>query len=307
MRRSLRRGLLLVVGAAVTWVLYRYLRAFDASVLRRIGAADVLALLAVRAVDVALNLLGSRALLAGLGAAVRPWPLFLVLNASSAGNATTPFKLGLPLRVYLYHRELGVRPREASLAVMVESYASIAVTGVFALYAVSLFFPGRMAQWVAFLVVLALAAAGSVKLWPRLEQLWRGTTPADVEPEASPAPRVSRRRQALALSLFVVLWAADVVVSGALLKVALGALGTEVGLLPLVSFQSLSFVVGVASLLPMGIGAKEASLVFLLGRVGVPVTTAFSAAAIVRLLTTGVSLVAGVLSLNVLGLRRRLP
>lgn len=301
MRPGLRRAVLAAATAVVGWILFRSLRTFDLSLLARLGAADLALLFGLRLADVAANLASVRALLAGLGYPVRAWPLFLVLNASSAGNATTPFKLGLPLRVFLYHRELGVRAPAASLAVVLESYASVLVTGAFATYSVGLFFPQRVGQLGALLAALAATALGGTWAWARLG---RRRLPLVAEEAATSGPAPSRSGRAAALLLFVVLLGVDVGISGALLQAALRALGSEVGLLPLVSFQSLSFVVGVVSLLPMGIGAKEASLVFLLGRVGVPASTALAAAALVRLLTTGVTLVAGALSLHALGLRR---
>lgn len=302
MRRGLRGAVLATATAIVGWVLYQTLRSFDVSLLARVGVVELAVLLGLRFADISVNLASVRALLAGLGYGVRPWPLFLVLNASSAGNATTPFKLGLPLRVYLYHRELKVPAPAASLAVVLESYASILVTGAFAIYSVGLFFPHRVGQWGALLAALAASAIGGAWVWHRLRRrrrplLGREPTAAECSP--------SLRSRALALFLFVALLAVDVVLSGLLLQVSLGALGSKVDLLALVSFQSLSFVVGVVSLLPMGLGAKEASLVFLLGRVGVPSPTALAAAALVRVLTTGVTLVVGAFSLQALGLKRR--
>lgn len=307
MRRWLRVGGLAAISCAVGWVLYRYLKDFDPAVFLRFGPGDLSFFLAIRAAGLALNVVSTRALLGALGHRAPVGKLFLVLNASSAGNYTTPFKLGVPLRIFLYSRVLAVGGAAGSLAVAVESYAALLVTGAFSLLAVTQFFPHLFGLVGTLVAGLGVAAIGAVLAAGRLGHP-RGTA------TDGPPLRLGRLWSLAALAggmkpggtlIFLGTLTLDVVLSGALLQAVLRALGAPVDLLTLVSFQALSFVVGLASMLPMGLGAKEASLVYLLAQVGVAADASVAAAAAVRLLTTGLTLVLGLASANALGLRKK--
>ena len=81
-------------------------------------------------------------------------------------------------------------------------------------------------------------------------------------------------------------------------------LGVRSSVLDLVFVQSISGVIGIVSMLPMGIGAKDVSLTVLMVQIGVPHSVALAAALIDRTLWTFVPLVVGIVSANILGIAR---
>ena len=80
----------------------------------------------------------------------------------------------------------------------------------------------------------------------------------------------------------------------------------SVSVLDLVFVQSISGILGILSMLPMGIGVKDASQVVLMTQLGVPQSEALIAALIDRALWTFVPLVAGIISVNILGVNELL-
>ena len=72
----------------------------------------------------------------------------------------------------------------------------------------------------------------------------------------------------------------------------------------LLQCMTMAYFAGQLSMIPMGLGAKDASLVALLGKSGVPAHTAIAFAAVDRVATTGLTLVIGAVCAGILGLKR---
>jgi uncharacterized protein (TIRG00374 family) len=78
-------------------------------------------------------------------------------------------------------------------------------------------------------------------------------------------------------------------------------MGAPSSVIDLLFIQAISGIIGIISMLPMGIGAKDTSLVVLMTQVGVPQSTALIAVLVDRTLWTLVPLVVGIISANILG------
>jgi uncharacterized protein (TIRG00374 family) len=88
------------------------------------------------------------------------------------------------------------------------------------------------------------------------------------------------------------------------LHMVLEDLGSSSSVLDLIFVQSISGIIGIMSLLPMGIGAKDASLTMLMMQLGVPREIALVGVLVDRSLWTLIPLVTGIISANVLGVSR---
>ena len=79
--------------------------------------------------------------------------------------------------------------------------------------------------------------------------------------------------------------------------------GGSMSVMELVGISAAAFTLGSISLLPMGVGVRDATLVALFVQAGADRDTAIAVAALDRLLSTGVPFLLGVLSAQILGLR----
>jgi len=79
--------------------------------------------------------------------------------------------------------------------------------------------------------------------------------------------------------------------------------GGSMNVLELVGISAAAFALGSVSFLPMGLGVRDATLVALFVQAGADRDVAIAVAALDRLLSTGVPLILGLLSAQVLGLR----
>jgi uncharacterized protein (TIRG00374 family) len=78
--------------------------------------------------------------------------------------------------------------------------------------------------------------------------------------------------------------------------------GGSMNVVELVGISAAAFTLGSLSLLPMGLGVRDATLVALFVQAGADRDVAIAVAALDRLLSTGVPLLLGLLSAQILGL-----
>jgi uncharacterized membrane protein YbhN (UPF0104 family) len=235
--------------------------------------------------------------------------LYLVVTASLAANYSTPVKAGIPLRVYLYKRFMGIRFGAGSALVGLEALLGMLVPAVIALFALMLLLPeGGMAApaVVAAGAGLAIAAIAFVR-----------SKAYDRAISRLPLPEIARRLFApdgdiVAAVRGVPLWslgaAAAIYASMFLLLgvrtfYAFRIFGGSMSVIELVGISAAAFSLGSLSFVPMGLGVRDATLVALFVQAGADRDVAIAVAALDRLLSTGVPFLLGVLSAQILGLR----
>ena len=111
-----------------------------------------------------------------------------------------------------------------------------------------------------------------------------------------------RRVPPWSLGVVTLLLGLNVVAATTRLYLVLYALGWTVDWLALLAAFTISIAAGNLSLIPMGLGVRDASLTLLLAQIGVPKEVALSAAVVQRLFAPGWPLLLGLISANVLGL-----
>ena len=248
-------------------------------------------------------------LLAGAGVSRSVGHLYLAVTASTAANYSTPVKAGIPLRVYLYKRLLGISPATGSALVGLEILLATLVPAVISLFALLLFLPDG-GPAVAAAVAVGAGGAAAALAFVRSRFYDRAIAPL-------PLPRIARRALAPGGDIVVALrrvplrslgaaagiFAAMFVLVGVRSFCAFQLFGGSMNIVELVGISAAAFTLGSLSLLPMGLGVRDATLVALFVQAGADRDVAIAVAALDRLLSTGVPLVLGLLSAQILGLR----
>jgi len=235
--------------------------------------------------------------------------LYLVVTASLAANYSTPVKAGIPLRVYLYKRFMGIGLATGSALVGLEVLLGTLVPAVIALFALVLLLPeGGLA-------LPAVVAAGAGVAVAAIAFVRSGSYDRVIP--RLPLPRVARRVLApdgdiVAAVRGVPLWslgaaagiyAAMFVLLGVRSFYAFQLFGGSMNVIELVGISAAAFALGSVSFLPMGLGVRDATLVALFIQAGADRDVAIAVAALDRLLSTGVPFLLGVLSAQILGLQ----
>jgi uncharacterized membrane protein YbhN (UPF0104 family) len=235
--------------------------------------------------------------------------LYLVVTASLAANYSTPVKAGIPLRVYLYKRFMGIGLATGSALVGLEVLLGILVPAVIALFALLLFLPeGGLA-------VPAVVAAGAAVATAAIAFVRSGSYDRAIP--RLPLPPIARRVLApdgdivaavrgvplSSLAAAACIYAAMFVLLGVRSFYAFQLFGGSMNVMQLVGISAAAFALGFLSFVPMGLGVRDATLVALFVQAGADRDVAIAVAALDRLLSTGVPFLLGLLSAQILGLR----
>jgi uncharacterized protein (TIRG00374 family) len=95
--------------------------------------------------------------------------------------------------------------------------------------------------------------------------------------------------------------AGNALLGSARVAMILWALGVDIGLGEVIGAATLVYMIATVALVPMGLGVREVSFVLLLSQLGVPQEAATAAALIDRACTTGLWLLMGAVSANLIG------
>jgi uncharacterized protein (TIRG00374 family) len=233
---------------------------------------------------------------------------YLVLTASLTANYVTPVKIGIPLRVYLYHHLMQIPVSTGSALIAAEAVLGMTVPAVLAALGIATLFPA--VNLIIPLVVVGLLAAGvAAILLTRPDRLRsfldRFAGPHRALRAAGFLERVQaglRRLPLHSLTGVTLLIALMLFLQALNLHLVLRTLGQIVSPIALLYVLAISVTAGNLSLIPMGIGVRDASFVLLLRQLGIPDEIALSAAVIQRLLAPGWPLLLGIISTNILGI-----
>jgi uncharacterized membrane protein YbhN (UPF0104 family) len=235
--------------------------------------------------------------------------LYLVVTASLAANYSTPVKAGIPLRIYLYKRFMGIGIATGSALVGLEVLLGMLVPAVIALFALVLLLPegGPVVPAVvaagAGLAIAALAfvRSGSYdRVIPRLPLA--GIARRAIAPDGDIVTAM-RGVPLWSLGAAAGIYAAMFVLLGVRTLYAFQLFGGSLNVMELVGISAAAFALGFVSFVPMGLGVRDATLVALFVQAGADRDVAIAVAALDRLLSTGVPFLLGLLSAQILGLR----
>lgn len=299
----------LIVGPLLAALLIYAIATTDLSLLRRITPGSILVLILLTLASSLLDLLKSWILLWGLGYRVSPLWLYLANASALWMNYTAPARLGMPAKVYLYRTLFDVPVGRGTAAVVVEAFLLVFVSAAVALAGIlTLFDRSSMrapASALAGLILLGFVLlvvfsgrlerlGGSSRLAPLLQRLagW-----------AVDFLQAIRTLSPLAVLAAFVLSLSRLLVIAVTFWVILAFLGETLAFWDVLAIKAISRVTGFVSMIPMGLGVHEVTLVGLLSAQGTGGDVAVLAAVLDRLATTGVLFVLGATAAGVVGSR----
>jgi uncharacterized protein (TIRG00374 family) len=220
-----------------------------------------------------------------------------VLFASHSFNYAGPLKLGMPVRLFLFKQVLGI-PYTAGVASL------IATTGLDVLVMVALtvslsawIFVGPLAGFALGVTVLA-CLTGSAAFYQKFHSAQRERS-----------SRIARFFLELAkLSPLITFYAILIAAAKSFLNgvagwIVLTGLGASTSLVELIFIYLASHLAGLLSLIPMGMGVKDVSVIGLLSRAGASTSVGIDFVAIDRLVWSLLPLLMGLVAGWQLGVR----
>jgi uncharacterized membrane protein YbhN (UPF0104 family) len=224
----------------------------------------------------------------------------VVMFASQAVNLVTPLRMGFPVRVYLLQRRYDVPISTGTLLIPLETFMGI-LTNV----CVALIFAGWMVSIRGHRAIDTLLAIAGIVGLAAFFVVRRAATGKALAPSGTPrrlVMLVESLRPGLSLVacgtlvLFALLYATNTVIGAGILRVVAEGAGFEKPIQWLIGAWAAAYVTGVISLLPQGLGVRDASLAWILHAGGAAPGQVIGIVFLVRLVTTGFPLAAGLLA-----------
>ncbi len=300
-------GVILAIGIASAVLLAYLLRDMDWTLLRETAPLYLALILLLSALGTATYTAAIYVLVRASGYSTTIGQAYLVLTASLSVNYVTPLKFGIPLRIYLYRQVMHVPLAVGTALVALETWLGMLIPAMIAGVGVVFLFPevGLAAP----LALLAILLAGMGLAWfiqpswvaPLLKRLPLQKFTLRLARFGETVQMGFRSAPLRGLGVAALLIGLNVTVAAVRLYVVLLMLGQTIHWSSLLAVLAISITAGNLSMIPMGLGVRDASLTLLLIRLGVPDEVALSAAVIQRLFAPGWPLLLGIISTNVLG------
>ncbi|OQA16745.1 MAG: hypothetical protein BWY63_02640 [Chloroflexi bacterium ADurb.Bin360] len=316
-----RRLSLGVLALAISFIgsgllLFFLLRDLDWFIIRQTSPLVAIGIFLLTALETVVYTLMVRAQIRGGGAVVTFWQTYLVLTSSLSINYLTPVKVGIPWRVYLYQRFIGVPLARGAALVTLEALAGMLIPAFLAVAGITILFPQLGLTAPLVLIGVLLAALGFAllvrveALSARLETWAFGSRLKRILGFIQQVQTSLRSMPFVVVAITLLLVLLMLMIEAYRLWLLLGIFGSAPAPYLLLVVLAISLTAGNVSMLPLGLGVRDASLIFLLAHLGVSNEIALSAAVVQRLFSPGCPLLLGVISSNILGvsaLRRTAP
>jgi len=248
---------------------------------------------------------------------IPPAGLAMVLYASHSGSYLTFGKLGIPLRIFLL-KELYRVPYPVGTAASAAAAAlDILVTAAISLWAARSLLLEQRLQFISLAIVTAGLAvsltAGLAMRRVKQKERKTGSKKKTLTQFAKDVIRNLSNFSPTALALLLVLFTLRRLIfalaAWTIINAILPAPETAKPVPPphvasLLQAQALALLIGILSMLPMGLGSRDLSLLMFYRELGIPGGVAEATVIVERLLWTLLPLIIGIICANVLGIKR---
>lgn len=286
------------------------LRDMDWAVVRQTNLSILLLILLLTGLTIFTYTLMVYLLIRSSGYATTLWKTFLILSSSLSANYLTPVKVGAPLRVFLYSYFVGIPVASGTALMTIELLVSLLVPIFLAVVGIVLIFPSLGVSTPIILLTLLLGGLVIAVRMPigRL-QIYLKWLPFSTFvlrllvfiQNVQHALLQTSPTTIFGVVLLMLLMIGEQVVR---LRLILSIFGSPLpSLFALFAVFTISATAGSLSMVPMGLGVREVSFTVLLMQLGVNSDIALSTAIIERFFSSGLSLVLGIIAINILGVR----
>ncbi len=240
--------------------------------------------------------------LRSVGESGRYWTQLLIILLSTSANSAVPFPAGIPIRAALQKQIVHISLAKSAGAMVIETLIGYGIVTACALVSGFLWFRATFDQLLDDFRGAPLVSAGLAGsflavcvVWmisAKKKKMWRSITDACHQAlKARIAPLGGMAVIALVSMLLALIR----------FELILQAMGINTPHGPLLGALLISRLAGVASLLPMGVGVRDVSLVSMLVLLGISGPYAIAAAAVDRIIMTVPYLGGGMIAAHLLG------
>jgi uncharacterized protein (TIRG00374 family) len=295
--------LVLALSATLIWLLARY----DFSLLTRLSPGIVALLVTLSVLYSWLYGAGVTLILRSIGLRCGAWRVFLVISGGGTASYLGNVQLGIPLRLFLFHRLLEIPYALGAASIALETACWFSLMGLGLVVAGT---AANYAPWVA--TALLVASLGLVhrfalpltaKFLGLVPETWGRIPLGKVRRVLAELVTALQKVDWGWLSVAVLVFTINYAIDAGTVWLVAHNYGETIDLWDALAAIILSYLAGLLSLIPMGIGVREISMVALLVKGGLSHDVATTVALVLRALRTVVPLAIGLIAINLLGMR----
>jgi len=224
--------------------------------------------------------------------------LTLIHFSSMAAHYSSPAKLGFPLAVYLFKKFENISYPIATAMILTELVISMGICGIIALGGSYFYFAKYQTIFlltVLFLVILCLT------IYFILRALGKKGQSGRIHQFAADTQDIFRNIPFRAAITYIVISTLIQILSGVNFFLLCYFFSIDVSLWKAIIISSSAFFLGAVSMVPMGLGVREGSVLFYLNYLGVASDISLSVITVNRLVSTGLTFLLGMIAGGILG------
>jgi len=245
-----------------------------------------------------LSIIGKKVILSYLGYSVKTKNIVLIHFASISAHYSTPAKIGYPVSIYLLKKLENIPITISTASIVLELFVSVLITTTVGFFGTAIYFREQIHSFsnILFVVLIVLTAifVAAYFIYRNSQKLQESIT------ELKMAVRL------LTIKKLVIYFAIQLGVQFAIaihLIMITSFLGSGISFWFAMVSYSAAFIIGAVSMVPMGIGTRDVSMVYYLTGFGLSADIAVIIVAIQRVITTGVGYLLGLIASSIIGLK----
>lgn len=301
--RKILFGLAILILIILGWMFARNARPVFTVLLQRANPLQIILLILISLCSFPWEVFRYNIYVKQISQSISFSKLYHTIMTTLAVSYGIPMNLGIPARVLLLKKMLGIDYLKGGSLVVLDGIIGYSLTGIIAFIGAIKIAPNYAIKigimiilFVTAFVFLYLLSSKAMKLrTSKVRKAFEKTIKNLGETRALLSPII--------ISYAILLFIVGFFFSALRMKFILLILGINLSIIQMLYVSCISYTLATISMIPFGIGVKEASLVFLLSAVGVPKEIGILMSFIERVLTTGLGLGLGLISANVLGIK----
>jgi uncharacterized protein (TIRG00374 family) len=226
--------------------------------------------------------------------------LVLIHFSSKAAHYSTPAKLGFPFTVYLLKKFDNIPYTTGTVMVLIELVVSIGICGVIAFFGSYFYFSDKTN---AVLPLFLFFFIGVLTLYILSHILGKKAANSRFCRFIKDVYESFRHLNKYNSLLYILIIVFIQILSGINLVLLAYFFSANLSLWQAVIAESAAFFLGALSMVPMGLGVREASVLFFLYHVGIPKGVGLSIVTIQRLISTGLGFILGAIFGAIIGMK----
>lgn len=290
-------------------VVYYLFKSGNLAIFKRFSLKTSLYLVGLLVLHLYIYSLAVAWLLKGVGFSAPLGTIFLIRTTAGAITTITPAKVGLPARIFLYKKFLDIPLSKGSAALIMEIFIYLLISAGILLLPFE--FKERFSGLRYFFIVFVLIFIFFILLFALKPELMRKCISKSFLKkwgEKITNYIINFKDGLRKISKASLLYTAILMMFTLLIEafasfLVLADFGYKIKLLHLLYIQCLAYIVGVISMIPLGIGSREISYLFLLNQLNVPNHSIMSYVLTLRVLWTIFPLIIGTISGYLLGIK----